>query len=90
MIGSVGFPEIMLILVVVLLAVGPKKLPEFAKFLGKSMRIFKDTIAETKKSIKEELDKADIPEEITSISREIKDIKREIKDISRLDDEEKE
>ncbi len=38
---NLGLPEILLILVVVLLLFGPKKLPELAKGLGQSVREFK-------------------------------------------------
>ena len=45
MFKSFGAPEILLILLVILLLFGAKKLPETARGLGRSMRIFK---AETK------------------------------------------
>ena len=40
MFGSLGFPEIVLIFVVILLLFGPKKLPDVAKMLGKTIREF--------------------------------------------------
>jgi sec-independent protein translocase protein TatA len=43
--GGIGPPEIILILLVILLLFGAKKLPETARGLGRSLRIFK---AETK------------------------------------------
>ncbi|MGH8823617.1 MAG: Sec-independent protein translocase subunit TatA [Jiangellaceae bacterium] len=43
--GGIGPPEIILILLVIVLLFGAKKLPETARGLGRSMRIFK---AETK------------------------------------------
>jgi|GEM_PF-933184 len=75
MIGSIGFPEFIMIFVVALLVIGPKKLPQFAKFLGKSLRVFKDTVNETKKSIKDELDKADITGDIQNLNKDIKDLR---------------
>ncbi|WP_052867440.1 Sec-independent protein translocase subunit TatA [Streptomyces niger] len=39
--GKIGAPEIILILVVVILLFGAKKLPEMARSLGKSARILK-------------------------------------------------
>jgi sec-independent protein translocase protein TatA len=39
---NLGTTEILLILAVVLLLFGGRKLPELAKGLGKSLRIFKD------------------------------------------------
>jgi sec-independent protein translocase protein TatA len=39
--GKIGAPELILILVVVLLLFGAKRLPDMARGLGKSMRILK-------------------------------------------------
>lgn len=41
---NLGFGEILLILVFVLLFIGPKKLPGLAKGLGKGMREFNDAL----------------------------------------------
>ncbi len=41
---SIGFPELLVILVVVVLLFGTKKIPEFAKGLGEGIRNFKDAI----------------------------------------------
>ncbi|MCB5910089.1 Sec-independent protein translocase subunit TatA [Streptomyces pinistramenti] len=41
MFGKIGWPEIILILVVVILLFGAKKLPDMARSLGKSARILK-------------------------------------------------
>ena len=81
MIGSIGFPEMILIFFVVLLVIGPKKLPQFAKMMGKSLRIFKDTIEDTKKSIKQELDNADLTKDL----EDIKDMGKEIRDLKNID-----
>jgi sec-independent protein translocase protein TatA len=42
--GFVGFPEIILLLVVVLLVFGPRRVPEIGRQLGKGMREFKQSI----------------------------------------------
>ncbi|MFJ4684205.1 Sec-independent protein translocase subunit TatA [Streptomyces sp. NPDC091377] len=41
MFGKIGAPEIILILVVIILLFGAKKLPDMARSLGKSARILK-------------------------------------------------
>ncbi|MFI1467076.1 Sec-independent protein translocase subunit TatA [Streptomyces wuyuanensis] len=41
MFGKLGAPEILLVLVVVLLLFGAKRLPDMARSLGQSMRILK-------------------------------------------------
>ena len=42
--GWIGFPEIIVLLLVLLLIFGPKRLPEMGRSLGKGMREFKDSI----------------------------------------------
>ncbi len=42
--GSVSIWEILILLLVVLLIFGPKRLPEMGRSLGKGMREFKDSI----------------------------------------------
>ena len=43
--GWIGPWEILILLVVILLVFGPKRLPEFGKSLGKGMREFKDSLS---------------------------------------------
>jgi sec-independent protein translocase protein TatA len=43
--GWIGPWEIAILLVIVLLVFGPKRLPEMGKSLGKGMREFKDSIS---------------------------------------------
>ena len=47
----IGLPEILVLLVIVLIIFGPKKLPELGRSLGGGMREFKDSV--TGKSAKE-------------------------------------
>jgi sec-independent protein translocase protein TatA len=42
--GWISIPEIILLLVVVLLIFGPKRVPEIGRSLGKGMREFKQSI----------------------------------------------
>lgn len=74
MFGSIGFPEIVMIMLVVLMLFGPKKLPEIAKLLGNTLREFKRTINDAKSTIQEEIDKADIGEDFKSIKNDIKEV----------------
>ena len=41
---GLGVPELVIILVVVLLFFGPRKLPELGNFLGKSLRDFREAL----------------------------------------------
>lgn len=42
---NVGFPELIVILVIALIVLGPKKLPDFGRSLGNGLREFKDSIS---------------------------------------------
>ncbi len=48
---GIGLTEIIIILVVALLVVGPKKLPELAKTLGRSLAEFRKTADDFKTSV---------------------------------------
>ena len=54
--GSVGTPEILLVLVIALLIFGPTKLPELGKSLGRAIREFKKASAELQETIEREVD----------------------------------
>jgi sec-independent protein translocase protein TatA len=41
----IGAPELIIILIIALVVLGPKKLPEVGKSLGKGMREFKDSVS---------------------------------------------
>jgi sec-independent protein translocase protein TatA len=43
--GSIGWPEVLIVLALALLILGPKKLPEVGRSLGRGMREFKDSIS---------------------------------------------
>jgi len=44
--GPIGFPELILILIILLLIFGGKKIPELARGLGSGIRNFKDAMHE--------------------------------------------
>jgi sec-independent protein translocase protein TatA len=43
--GRIGFPELLLILIVILLIFGARRLPEIGQALGKAIREFKKAMA---------------------------------------------
>lgn len=51
--GGVGFQEILLIGMFVLVFFGAKKIPEFMKGLGKGVREFKDAMSDVKKEVED-------------------------------------
>ncbi len=61
-IGGVGFQEVLLIALVVLLFFGGKKIPELMKGLGKGVKSFKDGMRDVENEVKapvEEMKEAD-------------------------------
>jgi TatA/E family protein of Tat protein translocase len=70
---GIGMPELIIIMVIALIVIGPSKLPDLARALGKGMSEFKKATQE----IKESLD----------INGELKEVKEDLVDsISGLDD----
>ena len=45
MLSGIGPTEVIIVLVLALIVLGPKKLPEMGRSLGKGMREFKDSIS---------------------------------------------
>ncbi|MFQ5329196.1 MAG: Sec-independent protein translocase protein TatB [Thermodesulfobacteriota bacterium] len=48
---GIGFTEIVVILVIALIVLGPDKLPELAKALGRAMREFRSATDDIKRSV---------------------------------------
>ena len=68
---GIGMPEMILILAVALIVIGPKKLPDLAKSLGKAMGEFKKATSDLKESMQ--------------IDTELKEVKSAFNDIGRDD-----
>jgi len=71
---GIGMPEMILILAVALIVIGPKKLPDLAKSLGKAMGEFKKATSDLKESMQ--------------IDTELKEVKTAFNDIGRNDQKE--
>lgn len=57
---GIGMPELIVILVIALIVIGPHKLPELAKSLGKGLAEFKKASDDFQRNIQEEVRKADV------------------------------
>jgi TatA/E family protein of Tat protein translocase len=55
MFGSLGMPELVIILVIALIVFGPRKLPELGRSLGKSIGEFRKASNELKHTLDEEI-----------------------------------
>jgi len=53
--GSLGFPELIIIAVIALLVFGPKKLPEIGRTIGKALGEFKKATDDFKSTIEREV-----------------------------------
>jgi sec-independent protein translocase protein TatA len=60
MFGSIGTPELLVIMLVILLLFGSKRLPELARGIGKGIRQFRKAMDD----VKEEMDLSDIDKEL--------------------------
>jgi sec-independent protein translocase protein TatA len=55
MFGSIGMPEMIIILMIALIIFGPRKLPELGRSLGKSLGEFKRASNELRNTLDEEI-----------------------------------
>jgi len=70
---GIGMPEMILIAVVALIVLGPKKLPELAKSLGRALREFKKATTELKESI-------DVDNELTDVKKAFDEMNDDIRE----------
>jgi TatA/E family protein of Tat protein translocase len=70
MFPSLGFPELMIIMVIALIIFGPRKLPELGRSLGKSIGEFKKASNELKSTLEEEIRMEEVKEERKKIEVE--------------------
>jgi sec-independent protein translocase protein TatB len=56
MIGTLGGPELILILVIALIVFGPRKLPEIGKSIGRMMVEFRKASTEFRRTVEQEVD----------------------------------
>ncbi len=70
---GIGMPEMIMILAIALIVIGPKKLPDLAKSLGRAMREFKRATSEFKETLS-------VDNELTDAKKAFDDINTDIKD----------
>jgi len=64
--GPLGFNEILIILIIVLLLFGGKKIPELMRGLGRGIREFNDAKSNVRKEIEEGMSEKDIKSSSTT------------------------
>jgi sec-independent protein translocase protein TatB len=70
---GIGMPELLLILAIALIVIGPKKLPDLAKSLGRAFAEFKRATSDLKDSLEIDSELKDIKRTFHNMSDEIKD-----------------
>ena len=70
---GIGMPEMLVILALALIIIGPKKLPDLAKSLGRAMREFKRATNEFKETIQLDSELSEVKETFNDISDGVKD-----------------
>jgi TatA/E family protein of Tat protein translocase len=70
MFGSIGMPELVIILVIALVIFGPRKLPELGRSLGKSLGEFKRASNELRNTLEEEVRVEEQREQKTKLQAE--------------------
>ena len=69
---GIGMPEMILILAVALIVIGPKKLPDLAKSLGRAMGEFKKAASDLKESMQIDTELKDLKTSFDNLAREDK------------------
>ncbi|MFL5847496.1 MAG: twin-arginine translocase TatA/TatE family subunit [Solirubrobacteraceae bacterium] len=58
--GGIGLPEVLLVLAIVLIIFGPKRLPQLGRSLGSGMRNFKESVSGRHKDDDDDDDHAEL------------------------------
>ena len=86
---GIGMPELLLILAIALIVIGPKKLPDLAKSMGRAFAEFKKATSELKDSLEIDSEIKDIKKTFHNMSDEIKDaMEAEVEDRKVTDESE--
>jgi sec-independent protein translocase protein TatB len=70
---GIGMPEMLLILAIALIVIGPKKLPDLAKSLGRALGEFKKATSELKDSLQIDSELKDVKTTFDEINQDLKD-----------------
>jgi sec-independent protein translocase protein TatB len=70
---GIGMPELILIMAVALIVIGPKKLPDLAKSLGRALGEFKKATRDFKETIEIDHDMGDLKKAFQDVSQDIQE-----------------
>ena len=69
---GIGMPEMLMILAVALIVIGPKKLPDLAKSLGRALGEFKRATSDLKESIQSETGLDDVRDSFKEVNTDVR------------------
>jgi len=69
---GIGMPELLLILAVALIVIGPKKLPDLAKSLGRAMGEFKRATNDLKQSIEQDSGLDEVRQSMKAVNQDLR------------------
>ena len=72
---GIGLPELIVILAIALIVVGPKKLPELAKALGRGIAEFRRATSDLKESLEANSAISEVKQTITEAKATLADVK---------------
>lgn len=76
--GNIGFPELVVIVVVALLVFGPDRLPELARNLGDAVARFRRETNRSVGELKKAADIGDLDRELRGLSRDLRDVRSSV------------
>lgn len=74
---DIGSQEMLVILIVALIVIGPKRLPDIAKAFGRAIGEFKRATQEMKKTILEDEELKSVKEEVIDSAGEVREVVKE-------------
>ena len=69
---GIGVPELLLLMAIALIVIGPKKLPDLAKSMGRAMREFKKATGDLKESLAVDTDFKEVKESFDDLKGDLK------------------
>lgn len=69
---GIGMPEMLVILAVALIVIGPKKLPDLAKSLGRALGEFKRATSDLKESIQRDTGLDDVRDSLNEVNTDVR------------------
>jgi Tat protein translocase TatB subunit len=77
-VGSLGFSEMLVVLVIALLVFGPERLPELARNAGKAIAKFRSEASKSVEELKRAADLQGVDEDIRGITKDVRELRSSV------------